>query len=119
MQITMKQTALNDAQPASDRAWPDSRPGSSKPGLRRCRSRLPGWLAILGLFVGFFAPASACFAASSLLSPENRRDLELQPGVVLILVQFKATLGAFSCSPGCSAAVFFTVLTATSSPTDM
>jgi S1-C subfamily serine protease len=96
MQITMKQTALDDAHPASDRAWRDSQPGLSKPRVRRRRSRLPGWLAILG----FFAPVTACFAASSLLSPENRRDLELQPGVVLILVQYKATLGAFSCSPG-------------------
>jgi serine protease Do len=59
---------------------------------------LIGWLTALAMLVAFLLPGMA--RASTLLTPESRRDLELQPGVVLILVQFKATLGQWSVTPG-------------------
>jgi hypothetical protein len=43
------------------------------------------------------ASAAICPGATSLLTPEASKDLELQPGVVLIVVSFDASLGEFSC----------------------
>jgi len=56
--------------------------------------------AIFGLLAALLICTANCFGAQSLLSPESRKDLELQPGVVLIYVQFKATLGPWSVNPG-------------------
>jgi serine protease Do len=52
-------------------------------------------LVALGILL---ASAYTSFGATSLLTPEAKRDLELQPGVVLIKVSFEATLGSFSCT---------------------
>jgi serine protease Do len=57
-------------------------------------------LAVLVLIAFFLSPATPVRAQSVLLSPENRRDLELQPGVVLIMVRYKATLGKWTINPG-------------------
>jgi S1-C subfamily serine protease len=54
-------------------------------------------LALAGMVGALLAASVPSFGATSLLSPEARRDLELQPGVVLIVVSFEATLGEFSC----------------------
>lgn len=64
------------------------------------RRRLLGLLLVLCLLTQFAAPARLCLAATSLLTADSRRDLELQPAVVLIYVQFKATLGPWSVTPG-------------------
>lgn len=71
-------------------------------GRRPAVSCLRGvWKALACCLIAVFAlQAPACFAASALLTPDSRRDLELQPGVVLIYVQFKATLGPWSVTPG-------------------
>jgi S1-C subfamily serine protease len=55
--------------------------------------------AVFGLLAALLMSVANCFAAQSLLSTESRKDLELQPGVVLILVQFKATLGPWTVTP--------------------
>ena len=55
-------------------------------------------LLLITLLLLPFAPRMAG-AQSLLLTPESRRDLELQPGVVLIHVQFKATLGPWTVTP--------------------
>jgi hypothetical protein len=55
-------------------------------------------LVLLAAMLSLVAPANV-YGAASLLTPENRRDLELQPGVVLIIVSFHATLGPFQCDP--------------------
>jgi len=57
-------------------------------------------LAVLALVVLFFSPATPARAQYALLSPENRHDLVLQPGVVLIVVRYKATLGKWTINPG-------------------
>ena len=44
--------------------------------------------------------------ATSTLTPESRKDLELQPGVVLIVVSFEAKLGPFQCDPAVSGTGF-------------
>jgi hypothetical protein len=54
---------------------------------------------MLGLLMALFMPSVSCFGTTSLLTPENRKDLELQPGVVLIFVQFKASLGQWAVNP--------------------
>jgi S1-C subfamily serine protease len=54
----------------------------------------------------FFAAAPASYGAASLLSPEAKRDLELQPGVVLIVASFKASVGPFSCTPAATGSGF-------------
>ena len=64
------------------------------------RKAVTGFLAVVVLVaLCFFHPAPVR-AQDMLLSPENRRDLELQPGVVLILVRYQATLGKWSIEPG-------------------
>ena len=55
--------------------------------------------AVFGLLAALLMSVANCFAAQSLLSTESSKDLELQPGVVLILVQFKATLGPWTVTP--------------------
>jgi serine protease Do len=51
--------------------------------------------AVLTLLVA----ASGCFGGTNLLSPDNQRDIEPQPGVVRIVVRFKAALfGRFTCT---------------------
>ena len=103
MQIsTRREFALIETQPAPNRlpARQRVRTLGRRPGGERLRRASFHWRAMLVLLAALLAPAAACFAASSLLSPENRKDLELQPGVVLILVQYKAVVGPFSCSPG-------------------
>jgi len=57
-------------------------------------------LAVLGVLVAFLVSAAASWSASLVLTPDSRRDLEEQPGVVLIYVHFKATLGPWSVTPG-------------------
>jgi len=64
------------------------------------RKAVTSLLAALALVALFFSPAAPARAQNVLLSPENRRDLELQPGVVLILVRYKATLGKWAINPG-------------------
>ncbi len=64
------------------------------------RSWAARWLAALAACLMLFPSVPVCFGAASLLSPESRKDLELQPGVVLIYVEFKATLGPWSVTPG-------------------
>jgi S1-C subfamily serine protease len=56
-------------------------------------------LALLGASAALLSSIAPSFGATSLLSPEARRDLELQPGVVLIVVSFEAALGEFRCTP--------------------
>jgi serine protease Do len=73
------------------RFQPGARP-NSKVAIRKA--------AVFGLLAALLVSVANCFAAQSLLTPESRKDLELQPGVVLIIVQFKATLGPWSVSPG-------------------
>jgi hypothetical protein len=54
-------------------------------------------MAALAAFLALFAATSASNGATSLLTPDAKRDLELQPGVVLIVVSFEASLGELSC----------------------
>jgi len=49
------------------------------------------------VLAALLALTALSFGATSLLSPEAKRDLELQPGVVLIVVSFEASLGDFRC----------------------
>ena len=73
--------------------------GSPSPGVRRS-VRSAGLLALMGMLFGFLISAMPCLAIAAPLTPENRRDIELQPGVVLIVVSFEATLGeGISCKP--------------------
>lgn len=66
--------------------------------LRRCAGL---WRKVFAVILALLVwPSASCMAASSLLTPESRKALELQPGVVLIYVQFKATLGPWSVTPG-------------------
>jgi serine protease Do len=51
-------------------------------------------LAVLATIV---SSATVSFGATSLLTPEAKRDLELQPGVVYVKVSFDATLGSYEC----------------------
>ncbi len=75
---------------------------AAAPGKRPATSYWRGaWKALVISLIAVFAlQTPAGFAATSLLTPDSRRDLELQPGVVLIYVQFKATLGPWSVTPG-------------------
>lgn len=83
------------------------KPGSAKSSTSRLRAVPSGRprratlsIALLGiLLTSAFAAVAPIYGATNLLSPEARRDLELQPGVVLIVVSFKARLGSFSCEP--------------------
>jgi S1-C subfamily serine protease len=56
--------------------------------------------AVLALVALLFSPCAPARAQFVLLSPENRHDLELQPGVVLIVVRYKATLDKWTVNPG-------------------
>ena len=71
-----------------------------QPGARPNSQAAIRKAAVFGLLAALLVSVANCFAAQSLLTPESRKDLELQPGVVLIIVQFKATLGPWSVSPG-------------------
>ena len=64
------------------------------------RKAVTGFLAVAALVALCFFHPTPVRAQDMLLSPENRRDLELQPGVVLILVRYQATLGKWSIEPG-------------------
>jgi S1-C subfamily serine protease len=59
-----------------------------------------------GAWLALFASIASCFASTPLLSPEAKKDLDLQPGVVLIVVSFEATLGQFSCQAAASGSGF-------------
>ena len=61
------------------------------------------FLAALGMIL---ASAAVSFGATSLLTPDAKRDLELQPGVVYVKVSFEATLGGYSCRAGASGTGF-------------
>jgi S1-C subfamily serine protease len=66
-------------------------------------SRRPGSLlnrmAMIALAVLMLLPAHVCPAQSDLLTPESRMDLELRPGIVVIFVEYKATLGPWTVNP--------------------
>jgi serine protease Do len=64
-------------------------------GCSAKRIRIAG---VLLLLAGMMATVSSSFGATPTLSAEAKRDLELQPGVVLIKVSFEATLGQFTCT---------------------
>ena len=75
-----------------------------QPRLRTMRRFQPfASLAVLGTIL---ASTAVSFGATSLLTPEAKRDLELQPGVVFIKVSFEATLGGYSCQAGASGTGF-------------
>lgn len=70
-----------------------------KPDLRarlRTMRRLQPF-ASLAVMAAFLASAVASFGATSLLTPEAKKDLLLQPAVVLVAVEFEAVLGPYSC----------------------
>lgn len=64
------------------------------------RHRCSGWQKTLVTLFALLWPATTCLGASALLTPESRKALELQPGVVLIYVQFKATLSKWTVKTG-------------------
>ena len=64
------------------------------------------WRSAVGVMAAFAASASGCWAATAVLSPDARRDLEVQPGVVRIVVSFEATLGPFTAACGASGSGF-------------
>ena len=61
---------------------------------------------VLGVALTISAFSTSSFATTPLLSAEAKKDLELQPGVVLIEVSFEATLGQFSCKASASGSGF-------------
>jgi serine protease Do len=71
-----------------------------------CWARRARFSSVLLLLAAMMVPVTSSFAATSLLSPEAKRDLELRPGVVLIKVSFEATLGGFTCPAGSSGTGF-------------
>ncbi len=99
--LTGKQSILTKVPGAGERLTLRSgaQPTSSLPDAVLNTVRAARWVAVLGLLLALLAPSQFCFATTSLLTPENRKDLELQPGVVLIFVQFKATLGQWVVTP--------------------
>jgi len=54
------------------------------------------WLKRLAIMIVVSALTMACHAATSLLSPEARRDYQLQPGVVFIEVEYSFALDGHS-----------------------
>jgi S1-C subfamily serine protease len=70
-----------------------------QPSSSRARQGLPSLrlFRIATAMVVLSLAAMSCPAASNLLTPESRRDLELQPGVVLIDVSFESSWHGVSC----------------------
>jgi len=99
--LTRKQTVSTEAPDALEQLKPRrSAPSTSSPAGAFRRSGGPTRvLTILSLLLALFLSSESCFGTTSLLTPENRKDLELQPGVVLVFVQFKASLGHWVVNP--------------------